>query len=1218
MSGLRSRYAPVRSDVLGGGYVSIDGKQKQVEYSGLGYVCKLVGACLLFALGVLGAIAFGFVLRNNSDLHELQKQVAELEMVTPAPPAPAADVGALNALQSQVSDMQEGVNAVHSLYNSLVHQFGTLRENVFALRNGRGGDDDDSSYSSSDFSGSTSLPCIDDTDCSVAAPCRQGECSGTGSGGQCVLSQADQGTSCIIGQRPGTCNAVGRCVPSQGCLDAEAFTGWFQYSTPTFFLSPSALDLVFEKFFENVLHITVEECNDDNFTLSAERLFGTSESVRKPSGYDNLGRPTYTFVGKGEVALSELQRGAFIPSFYNFVQSNLSLSIASTSPDAELILGDIRPPLKDTDQEFNNFLRQIREPDVFIASEPSSIDFSNPVYQIDYLVSWWQDSQAFSSALTQEGGVDKLGMDLALRALKRGPSPTFSAHATHILKSTNAPFTLVYTIDYLPISDGSVVTISGLTGAWSVLNGEQQLSYFQFYIEHANHAANDAFYSADSRLQNIVLAYNSFALPTYNQSIHGKATVSYVVPQITPTMSYREMYDAASYLFLLASPLGNTHERLDGVGSTWFGVPATISETYADAQALLDANAANHFNLRLGNKLESPSLYRAGFSTLGIYINQPFSDLGKTSSIPGFYDVDVENYLQPETIQWLWYRFKPNSPVTNDIQAAVAQAAPVFNENGYYAVTSQSGLLTPGNPEGGSQMEGFLGPAYSVGNGTNPITGQPDLLDSNGNPLFVSPLNTGLVDPLEQFIGVVRPSLVGGRKYGYIRVSNTNLYDRIRFADNENVCKTNSDCLGAVFAPVFQYFNSYVFDNEPAGVDGIILDTRLNSGGNRLTPLFESFGADRKYLGTNYAFGGNRNNKLRNLNGSTVFSLDANGDITPEIIQTQGLTTASLTESRFPGGTFQNGTLIILTSVASRSGGDFASRLAQGDNLDGDLGSLNPGQKVQSYIVGNLHGILMGSSAGFGRKGVTADASSANPALRSSSGTPYPPLLYAPEMQNAFTLVGEESLTHTRLDMRGNIINAVRPVNSGIQCPLYNTSKNIPQGTNGIQYRALSSELFDVAYFDFGYTGPGGSFNGFSFADGHWDSVANNGPTGLTRVQLPSGTVFPDQPVADPVFSETWRDSWLEEALRVAQLHTHGNLVVDSGSPTILAQTPATAAAQTSLHSTCDSAAKLGRAMADLQEEREDYKLLVEMVDPPEDQMREFVRAAQERANSQY
>jgi len=97
----------------------------------------------------------------------------------------------------------------------------------------------------------------------------------------------------------------------------------------------------------------------------------------------------------------------------------------------------------------------------------------------------------------------------------------------------------------------------------------------------------------------------------------------------------------------------------------------------------------------------------------------------------------------------------------------------------------------------------------------------------------------------------------------------------------------------------------------------------------------------------------------------------------------------------------------------------------------------------------------------------------------------------------------------------------------------------------GTFFRPLSSERRDVTYFDFGYNESGSSIDGTVYANGHWDSIANGGPTGFTYITNTFGDSFPDQPLRGTSARSlaSVRDSWLEEALRLAQLLQYGSLV---------------------------------------------------------------------------
>lgn len=724
-----------------------------------------------------------------------------------------------------------------------------------------------------------------------------------------------------------------------------------------------------------------------------------------------------------------------------------------------------------------------------------------------------------------------------------------------INKSTkNSRTTTLMTIGTYPfVSCASKVRLSGLEGEWAVLNDHEFQVASVTNTDNENVQQQSPFYLAETRTYHILILVDTATLPPFDPTIHaphGALIHPSKVGPITEDIEYREWIDAALYYtqkvlqqsahsVLQAFFESTGFEFIDQVDANLTKAPLAtwqdVSSAILGNIAALELEAHYQAGFPIQGSLICPSYYLPYNITFNsVQINEPFEELGIPGSdfFPDFFpeyaigtlpiigfNVPFENYLLPESRRWLYFRVQPDTPVTNEQQANVWVLG--YTETGEidpllrgYASVGPDGLNT-GGQLGGSRLEGLVSPVpYGV-------------YDQNLEEGFWSPfVNFDISNPTVFNAGIINPALVGGRRIGYMTFIGNILHDQelislnINFGNPELALSPDPelrkrqqyDGEAAVIAELMRYF---VEDQQ---VEAIIIDNRINGGFSNTQSLLESFGGARQG-GTSFSsfqdqdyrnpfnvdkemtvFGGTRldNRTLRKLVDTTPWPT-----VRPDLM-----------ELRYPGSVFKNGPVIILDSQSAKSGGDQFPRFFMGDNLDGDLGN-----GVHAKIVGTIDGILEGYD------------SNAIAMIRSRYGSEFPDfdgIGTSPLFMQSENLLYNEiagAPTSTRYNPYTNyteFIEALIPVNSNLTGPMYAPSNT---GTPEIVQGALSTNIGDTVYFDFGYTGPGTAVDGTPYATGHWD----NPPTGINQVNG-----FPGQP--NPNDPSSLRDSWLEEALRVTRL----------------------------------------------------------------------------------
>jgi len=324
--------------------------------------------------------------------------------------------------------------------------------------------------------------------------------------------------------------------------------------------------------------------------------------------------------------------------------------------------------------------------------------------------------------------------------------------------------------------------------------------------------------------------------------------------------------------------------------------------------------------------------------------------------------------------------------------------------------------------------------------------------------------------------GFIKPEYCSGAKVGYICLPTCIFNDQ------------NALCYSNLFAPtnlntpsskpnreaqvrMWSTVMKYLVNENPKS---IIFDYRNNQGGITTNTYLEFVGGDRNFMYQTY-------NRIDSGNSVPINFFDVGYDRFNNMYNDEFNSTYSFyvtqNETNYPGSTFKGTALnpkkvIALTSLNARSAGDFLTNMFLGENLDKDLGTF-----TTAKILGSIDGRLNGGLGQF-----------IFPEPYASSRFSTTPLIAFGELQNT-----------------GNFLYVSNSVSSTSQNE-YNAIDSAPtlEGTAG--GNPLPDSLDATVYYDFGLVTP------------HPDPVL--GPT---------------QPAINTNNPSTWRDRWLEQAIREAR-----------------------------------------------------------------------------------
>jgi hypothetical protein len=540
---------------------------------------------------------------------------------------------------------------------------------------------------------------------------------------------------------------------------------------------------------------------------------------------------------------------------------------------------------------------------------------------------------------------------------------TFIYDIDHIVKSTTSNVDTTYgvcdpngltrihlTTKHL-ITPGSTITISGLNGEWSVLNGTHvnEIPWSAYYdpIESGNNHMDQQ--SLKNYAYCFALRFDSSALtgtstgPNLNWAIYTGNAKLRITHKIEPDMSYAKFVSA-----LLAY-------NMEAYGTTEHGYLSLLVKDDGTGVPLDDFEDTNYYNWAVVKQSFVASL--SNIPGLSQFYNT-YSDLS-TSWIPADpYDIaskltliqDYEyghnvatNYMSGAQMYQLYYQITGAlTDAVDDETSAIRQA--------------QIEVCDIWNVPHGSQMD-FIVSEKGVSPGPQWI------------PFGVSPID----DPnlgLNFFgFGIIQPALgTGSQKIAYLQIPSAIPF----ITETAGLAWYNpASSLQTIFVPVGQtWLQQYSHPNPflngiyalplgtimrwfaSQGATDIIVDNTNNAGGYDF--MSQHFGENRRAPNATTLFANVENQKssLDDINNYSTFGALAE--------QYPVVDCSYLNTTYGPGTVWNTGKMILLQSENDFSAGNFLLFALVGENLDYVIS-----QNMELKVLGQSKGYYGGGSLGF-------------------------------------------------------------------------------------------------------------------------------------------------------------------------------------------------------------------------------------------------------------
>ena len=285
-----------------------------------------------------------------------------------------------------------------------------------------------------------------------------------------------------------------------------------------------------------------------------------------------------------------------------------------------------------------------------------------------------------------------------------------------------------------------------------------------------------------------------------------------------------------------------------------------------------------------------------------------------------------------------------------------------------------------------------------------------------------------------------------------------------------------------------QFLATYVKYFNDEACDALILDSRANAGGDYGFLIACMFGGDRKGFRIFDKYQESPNSSLMELSNSSVFVAPNNNRNITSYVNIYNRIVTSEVEACFPSGVFKGSTgaskkIVFLTDTNASSGGDTITRNFYGDNYDGNLGS-----NTFCKVMGQIDGRLCGAN---------------------------------------FSVLNGNLPT-----LSSNRLNSARNINQNVDTSPAITVYGTGPISNSLIYPHRQYPEVGVKAMATGATGtfnstiPGCTALKMSYEDLIWVDL------GLVPNTDPNRWIQPGTP--DPANYRTWKDTWLEQAIREA------------------------------------------------------------------------------------
>lgn len=611
-------------------------------------------------------------------------------------------------------------------------------------------------------------------------------------------------------------------------------------------------------------------------------------------------------------------------------------------------------------------------------SYKTHVNNNNAGIDDDYIGNRYAAQAAFDSF--SSNGVTFVTPIKRVQASYSGPNNVFGANGSTLT-------TDIYTQEQAHYcTPGSNVTISGFAGAWSALNGYYP-NGVSFY-EHScvktgglQGAYSDSVLTSTGGIGTWFDVHNKFLLikdtgdatvypvsnatGTLGQAVFSGSPLTSVTHRFSNDMTYNEWQ--AAYMAMCIYIFGNQTHTRNGVTledrntgklySVWDFQAGTNNPTVLNYTKPITFTSPNHLIICTQQFFTSFRKYTWGNDPYQTqyYLNIKFYTGTQTSTAtPITYNHALPLNYCTGTPQQLFIGLDGTN-TKNRVQNYVSTRYSMSGSN----IRNVSDI----NFTGGNYVTAQLVPRDQV-TGVFPNRSQWTLSNNSYGAVsvttstnFLNYFYATLIDPLYtngKKIGYMTVPDGGNFWYGVISNNFLGLLPELAPPIPSNTVYTGA--LGAlkVMTTVIKWFNDQ-------NCDGLILDGRFNGGGPDSTWMQLLFGGDRK---------GRTQYNAPNTDGYSAITKYANSTDSSVNSQVQYMMENVLPSDvarNFTGGVFR-GTgsnpadakkVVYLTTYRSASYGDANTRIWQGDNYDGNLGS-NTYAKVMGEVDGRLYGAASG------------------------------------------------------------------------------------------------------------------------------------------------------------------------------------------------------------------------------------------------------------------
>jgi hypothetical protein len=793
----------------------------------------------------------------------------------------------------------------------------------------------------------------------------------------------------VVSRDPCTifCNNPNHCVDPERPEATNPLHGWWRKETKTLtfrsygYLDTTVVPMEFAFNSFGPLTYRIERPSPD-----VVRLYAVGNGILNTQQSLNLYNPDFTAPwyqvqpGLSQMIGSGFGIGARNIEYGNMVNGGLYVKVKDVPPLAPASSPTLDGTSLEEPQEILRRLFQIFVQQAYTTQENES-------------------NEAWTGYAVAKASMDKIistGVSYSNIAIIR-------TQTTHALNPEG--LTQFRTAEYHHVSPIGYVTVSGFTGACTVLNGIHLVSA----QTTTNNAETDPLFQdygpnplARTVHHEVGIHFDSSAIPVIPGTNIADCTGSTPVLSVsygpidagtnyvnTLGALYHWFYenvkvalhfwpsvyfDAAS----LSGPFGIALPRIE-----WSDVAADISAGTAFTAFVVTRVTGS--NTQLTSNPTAPLLWWALFGdtlTSRLLIRWtdlmgPFGLRPDLEILPVFFSDSTERGT-------FWY----HTALENYLQNASYPAWKMVGTSRSHRFNLVAQFLYPGG--GGDEFDTIMVPVGEIPPADYSYTESVFFQTLNGGSTgYTYDQEWNFVNELRQqafFVARIDPALTGGVNVGYMRVAHIIMYDPFSLMNFAYFCPTglcnitsprnNGEAAASVYATYMRYL---LVDLE---CEHVIIDIRGNLGGTGTQqPLMASFFGSGDYNTLDRAFGAKAGNGYGESYDMKTFRFPES--ILDAAINSQRII-PDLSETNYPGSVLTGGNVIILDDLDAISAGDVFPNHFLGPALDGQLGS-----NTNMSMIGAVDGRLSGYRCTYGLPTGPPGSS----LLRNAAGNPVTPLL---------------------------------------------------------------------------------------------------------------------------------------------------------------------------------------------------------------------------------